>query len=465
VLAQVGGSIEDMVSAIKGIEEVSKGTVTVHAGAALVSNPAVFRAKPGRAGGWYYGTVTSVNMNGTYTVSFDYGHQEADVPLMNVVRVGRYNGIVPVVQNHITCDRCEDKGFQMDSCDCGFCGSWGNCYESCGKDPNVATHGQACIRPDSAGQPGHPPLPDWARLRVGDRVEAQPGWSRRKDSGSLDYKTLRKIRAFQQIGCSPVPSATCGKMVYEKPDMPPTIAWKYHDENRHQLCFFDETCSESPPGHYGLGCNAGGNHQNCRFCGFGVYEPCPYSHDCSDLDSHNWPEDRKDWCCEHYNLGCKYDCRTNESLSMQSLWEPDQVMWCCAHAGLGCPYDCSNPPPRNKLRLWSREKRRFCCERDGSMETCRDLGFDPGPAKERSIMGASAQEGPLLKGRAGLLTAALLSLAAGAAVATVVAYKRLKSRELRSLEPGATYQELFGAARTRPRDHGWTNAEGAALLE
>ena len=41
-------------------------------------------------------------------------------------------------------------------------------------------------------------------------------------------------------------------------------------------CYWDPTCSEPSAG---LGCNAGGRHQNCRFCGFGVYSsvPCPAS--------------------------------------------------------------------------------------------------------------------------------------------------------------------------------------------
>merc|ERR1712110_22859 len=40
-------------------------------------------------------------------------------------------------------------------------------------------------------------------------------------------------------------------------------------------CVFDAQCTELPPGFEGLGCNAGGAGQNCRFCGFGQYYPCP----------------------------------------------------------------------------------------------------------------------------------------------------------------------------------------------
>eukprot|EP00747_Dinoflagellata_sp_TGD_P128148 gnl/TRDRNA2_/TRDRNA2_174487_c1_seq20.p1 gnl/TRDRNA2_/TRDRNA2_174487_c1~~gnl/TRDRNA2_/TRDRNA2_174487_c1_seq20.p1 ORF type:complete len:313 (-),score=15.01 gnl/TRDRNA2_/TRDRNA2_174487_c1_seq20:331-1269(-) len=35
-----------------------------------------------------------------------------------------------------------------------------------------------------------------------------------------------------------------------------------------ELCQFDATCSQVPPRAGGLGCNAGGVNQNCRFCGF-----------------------------------------------------------------------------------------------------------------------------------------------------------------------------------------------------
>lgn len=50
----------------------------------------------------------------------------------------------------------------------------------------------------------------------------------------------------------------------------------------NELCYYDARCSElsnseDPHGH--LGCNAGGLHWNCRFCGFGQYGaiPCPSS--------------------------------------------------------------------------------------------------------------------------------------------------------------------------------------------
>lgn len=35
----------------------------------------------------------------------------------------------------LLCEECEDNGFKADKCGCGYCGSWGNCSSSCGKDP------------------------------------------------------------------------------------------------------------------------------------------------------------------------------------------------------------------------------------------------------------------------------------------------------------------------------------------
>lgn len=43
----------------------------------------------------------------------------------------------------------------------------------------------------------------------------------------------------------------------------------------NEPCFWDPTCSLQPPREGGLGCNAGGVHANCRFCGFGHYPACP----------------------------------------------------------------------------------------------------------------------------------------------------------------------------------------------
>jgi len=57
------------------------------------------------------------------------------------------------------------------------------------------------------------------------------------------------------VPCGHVPQATCSK-------------------DDQELCVYDATCSSLPPRRGGLGCNAGGVGQNCRFCGFKHYLAC-----------------------------------------------------------------------------------------------------------------------------------------------------------------------------------------------
>lgn len=45
-------------------------------------------------------------------------------------------------------------------------------------------------------------------------------------------------------------------------------------DDPRKLCFHDETCSDTSPRTLRLGCGAGG-YPNCRWCGFGEYNPCP----------------------------------------------------------------------------------------------------------------------------------------------------------------------------------------------
>jgi hypothetical protein len=47
-------------------------------------------------------------------------------------------------------------------------------------------------------------------------------------------------------------------------------------------CYFDATCLKG-----GLGCNAGGKGDQCRFCGFGPFVPCPLD---NELTIANAPE-------------------------------------------------------------------------------------------------------------------------------------------------------------------------------
>lgn len=73
--------------------------------------------------------------------------------------------------------------------------------------------------------------------------------------GFKHYLPCNLDRANYQLPCGHSPAGTC--------------------THPGELCYFDAMCSQLPPGLEGLGCNAGGVGQNCRFCGFGVYPPCP----------------------------------------------------------------------------------------------------------------------------------------------------------------------------------------------
>jgi len=64
------------------------------------------------------------------------------------------------------------------------------------------------------------------------------------------------MKSSPQLPCSVEPAATC-------------------TGNPDETCFYDPTCSDTPPAQGGLGCNAGGVGQDCRFCGFGHFDPCP----------------------------------------------------------------------------------------------------------------------------------------------------------------------------------------------
>merc|ERR1711972_415659 len=46
-------------------------------------------------------------------------------------------------------------------------------------------------------------------------------------------------------------------------------------KNPSEDCYYDPTCSDTVPSLGGLGCNAAGAGQNCRFCGFGEFADIP----------------------------------------------------------------------------------------------------------------------------------------------------------------------------------------------
>ena len=60
------------------------------------------------------------------------------------------------------------------------------------------------------------------------------------------------------------------------PLLPPLTCPDVCTGNPMETCFYDPTCSDLGAGWGGgLGCNAGGQGQECRFCGFSIFPPCP----------------------------------------------------------------------------------------------------------------------------------------------------------------------------------------------
>jgi hypothetical protein len=83
---------------------------------------------------------------------------------------------------------------------------------------------------------------------------------------------------YSSVSCPGVVITNSTKTELTLPDSCPPVCTDLPD----QKCFLDEACSDpySPNYKGGLGCNAGGRGQNCRFCGFlapGMLEviPCP----------------------------------------------------------------------------------------------------------------------------------------------------------------------------------------------
>lgn len=94
------------------------------------------------------------------------------------------------------------------------------------------------------------------------------------------------------------------------------------------------------------------------------------AHDCaaSFLETSGaWPDDKRDYCCEHYRLGCEaaktssmpYVCAASADRS----WSPEKEAWCCAQFGLGCtsaPFDCEDQRGSWEA-AWTERKKEWCC--------------------------------------------------------------------------------------------------------
>jgi len=85
------------------------------------------------------------------------------------------------------------------------------------------------------------------------KIQAVPG-IRAVSTGSIEVRGL-SVSTNAGLPCSATPAAVC-------------------TTNSQELCLHDPSCSWHPPRRGGLGCNAGGVGQSCRFCGFKEYLPC-----------------------------------------------------------------------------------------------------------------------------------------------------------------------------------------------
>ncbi|CAJ1328332.1 unnamed protein product [Effrenium voratum] len=73
-----------------------------------------------------------------------------------------------------------------------------------------------------------------------------------------------------------------------------------------------------------------------------------------------WPEQKKDYCCTHFERGCadmRFDCDL-ELHSFERSWSEKKKAWCCHHEKKGCPpaLNCNTAPTS-----WSDEKQHICC--------------------------------------------------------------------------------------------------------
>jgi len=90
-----------------------------------------------------------------------------------------------------------------------------------------------------------------------------------------------------------------------------------------------------------------------------------------------WSKSKKDWCCEHEDLGCDGDLSSESKSDVDCMvdvddwksWTDSKKQACCATVGVGCPsgqmidessdifFDCSKGFPGS----WSEKKKEVCC--------------------------------------------------------------------------------------------------------
>merc|ERR1712113_439419 len=130
----------------------------------------------------------------------------------------------------------------------------------------------------------------------------------------------------------PVPAVTCSgdKKRFVAAIGPAMV--HYAKNAQPHLCHYDERCSIPPLHRGGSGCNAAGHDQNCRFCGFNSYPPCPEAYDCTQGEPNSWGWKQRNWCCKNFFIACFTDVKvyvpsglvqgksSNETLVEEQAW-------------------------------------------------------------------------------------------------------------------------------------------------
>eukprot|EP00931_Biecheleriopsis_adriatica_P046714 TRINITY_DN2684_c0_g1_i2.p1 TRINITY_DN2684_c0_g1~~TRINITY_DN2684_c0_g1_i2.p1 ORF type:complete len:1269 (-),score=309.15 TRINITY_DN2684_c0_g1_i2:165-3971(-) len=178
-------------------------------------------------------------------------------------------------------------------------------------------------------------------------------------------------------GCSPVPTHSCGLPV---PDMPNVyvgqsmlkvgenvsgLPWESaimgsdRDSSRGDgACVYDSACQTIEKDGFGdseleelekwsSGCGAGGKPL-CRYCGFGNFGDCPKYYDCADggLPKGLWSQEKSDWCCKHFSVGCEAPNDCLEGIqNWKKAWLPAKKAWCCTYQNVGCENECKKEDP------------------------------------------------------------------------------------------------------------------------
>jgi hypothetical protein len=92
-----------------------------------------------------------------------------------------------------------------------------------------------------------------------------------------------------------------------------------------------------------------------------------------------WSDSKKDWCCEHHDKGCKhknvfeaFDCDAAFS-NWKFAWSDDKKEYCCEHKKKGCTTTTTTMPPKpepfncdndygNWSKAWDEDKKKYCCD-------------------------------------------------------------------------------------------------------